>query len=299
MPELIDDLFASFVRDLKASGMSDQTVKTYRYSMKSFTRWLEAARRPVTDESLTKHAIVTWLGALTDDQKLAGNTRLTYFRGMRRFCRWLLAEGELQVDPFKNLQQPPPAETPVPILSDGEITSMIKVCSGKAFADRRDEAILRVFFDCGLRISELANLTVDDVDMSSDVVVVMGKGSRPRAVPFSAKTARSLDRYIRMRRQHKHAEDAGFWLSQRGSYSADGIDHRLRVRAAEAGVKDVHAHRFRHTFAHDWLAAEGQERDLMRLAGWTSTAMLARYGASAATQRAHDAKRKMRRGDRL
>ena len=69
--------------------------------------------------------------------------------------------------------------------------------------------------------------------------------------------------------------------------STDGARERIKVRAAQAGLSDrLHPHRFRHTFAHDYLMAGGQERDLKRLAGWTSDVMLERYGASTADARA-------------
>ena len=74
----------------------------------------------------------------------------------------------------------------------------------------------------------------------------------------------------------------------------------LKVRGAAAGIKDrLHPHRFRHTFAHDFLISGGQERDLKRLAGWTSDVMLERYGASAADVRAKEAANRLRRGDRV
>jgi integrase len=79
----------------------------------------------------------------------------------------------------------------------------------------------------------------------------------------------------------------------------DGVRERLNVRGALAGIKDLHPHRFRHTFAHDYLMAGGQERDLKRLAGWSSDVMLERYGASAADVRAKAAAQRMKRGDRV
>jgi integrase len=73
----------------------------------------------------------------------------------------------------------------------------------------------------------------------------------------------------------------------------------LERRALDAGIPHLHPHRFRHTFAHLWLAEGGQETDLMRLAGWRSREMVGRYAASAADQRAREAHQQMGIGDRL
>jgi integrase len=79
----------------------------------------------------------------------------------------------------------------------------------------------------------------------------------------------------------------------------EGARDVLHTRAAQAGVADVHPHRFRHTVAHRWLAGGGQERDVMTLAGWRSDDALSRYAASTAVERAHDAHRRLALGDRL
>lgn len=81
--------------------------------------------------------------------------------------------------------------------------------------------------------------------------------------------------------------------------SPDGVRERMQVRGAMAGIEDLHPHRFRHTFAHDFLMAGGQERDLKRLAGWSSDIMLERYGASVADEQAKSAAHRMKRGDRV
>ncbi len=81
--------------------------------------------------------------------------------------------------------------------------------------------------------------------------------------------------------------------------TADGVREGMKVRGAMAGIHNLHPHRFRHTFAHDFLMKGGQERDLKRLNGWTSDVMLERYGASAADARAKAAAQRMKRGDRV
>jgi len=88
-------------------------------------------------------------------------------------------------------------------------------------------------------------------------------------------------------------------LTQRGGLTPDGARERMAALGARAGLDHLHPHRFRHTFAHDFLMAGGQERDLKRLAGWTSDVMLERYGASAADARAKSAAQKLKRGDRV
>jgi site-specific recombinase XerD len=197
------------------------------------------------------------------------------------------------------MESPEPPLDPVPVLSVEDVAAMLKTCDGRSFYGLRDAAIIRVLFDTGIRIGELAAAAVDDVDFDLEVIVVVGKGSRVRACPFGAKTARALDRYLRARRSHAHSASPALWLSQRGRISTDGIDERLKHHARLAGLPPVHAHQFRHTFSHNWLAAGGQERDLMRLNGWRSPSMLARYGASLADQRARDAHRKLAPGDSL
>jgi site-specific recombinase XerD len=112
-------------------------------------------------------------------------------------------------------------------------------------------------------------------------------------VPFGAKTARALARYLRVRALHPHARSPRLLLGQRGPMTPDGARDVLNAHAAQAGVADVQPHRFRHTLAHRWLASGGQERNLMMLAGWRSDDVLSRYAASTAVERAHDAHRRL------
>jgi site-specific recombinase XerD len=107
-------------------------------------------------------------------------------------------------------------DQPVPVVSDADLKRLLDSCGGKGLEDRRDLAILRVFIDTGIRRTELAGMRVADVDFDLDVVIVLGKGRRERAVPFGRKTAKALDRYLRARTRHKQAHSERLWLGPKG-----------------------------------------------------------------------------------
>ena len=269
----------------------------YGQSITFYSRWLEAQGRAADLDELNRAAIREWLAQLADVNE--PSTVKTRYRGLFRFCGWLVDEDELAEHPMKTLSPPQPKAKPVPVLTDEELAALMKACAGKDFRDRRDEAMIRLLLDCGIRISELCGLTVEGVDLDQGMALVRGKGSKVRPVYFSARTVRAVDRYIRLRATQRWAHLDALFLTQRGALTPDGARDRMKVRGAQAGIEDLHPHRFRHTFAHDFLMNGGQERDLKRLAGWSSDVMLERYGASAADARAKAAAQRMKRGDRV
>jgi site-specific recombinase XerD len=219
---------------------------------------------------------------------------------LRRFYNWLIAEEIVEKSPMAGMSAPSVPDDPVPVLTDSDITALLKVTSGKGFEQRRDHAMIRLFLDTGIRLGEMAGLKLEDIDLDvHDAIYVVGKGSRPRAVVFDAKTGVALDRYLRDRAGHKRAKLPALWVGVRGAMGESGIAQMLRRRGAEANVDNLHPHRFRHTFAHHWKREGGSEDDLMRLVGWKSRAMLHRYAASAGVERALEAKRRIGIGDRL
>ncbi|WP_328424972.1 tyrosine-type recombinase/integrase [Micromonospora sp. NBC_00389] len=304
----IADLATSFRRHLRAAGKADRTQVLYGQSIRFFVAWLEAQGRPATLDNLTRHTITAWLADLSETVET--ETVRTRLRGMRRFCRWLETEGEVDKAPTVGVEMPSPVEKPNRTLTEDELTRMLKACSvprGRAgvwdraiFDGRRDELVIRLLADCGIRVSELAGLNLDDVDPDHEVIYVTGKGNRPRVVPYGARTGQALDRYTRIRAAHPKAKATNrLILSERGPLSADGIRWRLEQVGNAAGVADVHPHAFRHTAAHRWLTEGGSERGLMAVMGWRSDAMLSVYARSTQVERAHAEHRRMRLGDRI
>jgi len=298
--ESLESLRASFNRSLRVEGKAERTLVLYGQSITYFSAWLTAQGLDAELSSFSRANAVEWLDSLRE-RGLTSGTILTRWRGLRRFTNWLLAEDILRQDPLSGITVDKPEPAPVPILLDAELSALIGACKGKNFRDRRDEAAIRLLIDCGLRVSELTGIDMADLDLDSESVQVTGKGSRVRYAYFGARTGQALDRYVRQRAKHRHASSSALFLGERGRFTADGVRERLKVRAELAGLdsKAIHPHRFRHTNAHDFLLAGGQERDLKRLMGWRSDTMLERYGASAADHRAREAARRLRRGDRI
>ena len=138
-----------------------------------------------------------------------------------------------------NMRPPTVPEVPVPVVSDGELKKLLKTTEGKEFEKRRDAAILRVLIDCGIRLGELTNFRLDEVDFETQVLVMLGKGSRPRSVPFGAKTGQALDRYLRVRKGHHQASSPMLWLGSKGLLGDSGVSQMLRRRCADAGIDQL------------------------------------------------------------
>src|SRR5262249_46722067 len=149
---------------------------------------------------------------------------------------------------------------------ENQLRELIKACKGSSLRDKRDEALVRLMAETGMRAAETLALTVSDVQPLKEGMVTIhkGKGAKGRRAPFGPQTAASLDRYLRVRRHHALADLPALWLTMRGTkLSYQGLYDTLYQRAAIAGIEGFHLHKFRHTAATRWLNAGGSEGSLM------------------------------------
>lgn len=302
-------------RTMRSENKADRTIKTYMESVVAFGRWLlEDETRPLDPAAMDKGLMLDFMAAQVERHKPA--TASVRFRALQQFFKFLVAEGDIKSSPMAGMSPPIIPEEPVPVIPDADLDKLLRVTVGTGFFDRRDHACIRFFLDTGVRVAEAAGMDVDDVDLDACVARVLGKGRKPRAVPFGDKTAAALERYLKARATYVRektfhfktadgamaritATEGPFWVGIRGKFGADGIEQMFDRRCQEAKVAPVHPHQFRHTFSHHFLLNGGQEQDLMRLNGWRDRKMPGRYAASAGEERARKAHRNFSPGDRF
>lgn len=302
--------WAGLVRDwdrtLRAGNYPETTRYNYLLAVTQLARYLdsmlaepgfaEAADDPTRVARAHIEDFQAWMVCTR-----SAATAVNKHKALQQFFKWLVGEEEIQGSPMERVRQPKRPVKLILIIRDEETKLVLDTCKGADFVQLRDEAIIRLLYNTGARLSEVANLKLDDVDLDRDVVTYHGKGAKDRRVRIGPKTARAVSRYLRVRARRREAHLPLLWLAERGQrgLSANGIKLMLRRRGERAGVARVHAHRWRHNFAHEWKLAGGDTGDLMLLLGWASDDMPRHYGASAAAERAQQVQSRMGIGEGL
>lgn len=276
-------------RTLRAKAISPQTEDGYLSTARRWADWLVADGLDLEPEEVRDCDVEDFIAGIVVATSAANAA--FHYRNLRVYFGWLVKRKEITTgNPMATIDPPKVPEKLTPVFTAGDHVRLMDACAGENFLALRDKVLILLFTDTGARVSEIAKLDLDSITPGASLAKVMGKGSKERLVGYTPDTALALTRYVEARQ--KLADERGvassrLWLGQWGRpLSVHGVQTMLCRRGERAGVANVHAHRFRHTYAHDWMINQGSNEGLMATGGWSSFKMVEHYGKVARASRA-------------
>lgn len=269
-----------YLKELARRGASEHTIRNYRIDLEEFAGYLNQAE-PVQVAAIDLFVLREWLGHLYD-LNLEAVTIRRKLAAVRSLFKFLLAEGILGRNPARLLRTPKAPKTlprvPTPEQTNHLVDAVAKNQLERPFPER-DLLIFELLYGCGLRISELAGLDLTDIDRGERWIVVLGKGNKQRQVPFGAKAASALDRYLTVRPAAAGSKEQPLLLNFRGQrLSVRGIRGIVKQYARlVAGDDAVHPHTLRHAFATHLLTAGADLRSIQELLGHSRLSTTQKY----------------------
>ena len=195
MPAIDHPLIDQFLDALwLEKGLSDNTRSSYRSDLALFNGWLQ--ERGIELPQAGRELILDHLGWRLDNSYKPRSTA-RFLSGLRGFYRYLLREKLIAIDPTLQVEMPQLGRPLPKSLSEADVEALLKAPDLSEAIGQRDRAMLEVLYACGLRVTELVSLTLDQINLRQGVLRVMGKGSKERLVPMGEEAVVWLERYLR------------------------------------------------------------------------------------------------------
>jgi integrase/recombinase XerC len=282
MPDLGEHI-QRYLDELRRQNVSAHTLRNYASDLDQFLAYFTVPDKPPpTPDQFDVLAMREWLGHLYR-QRLTAVSMRRKLAAVRSFFKYLMRESVIPTN-VARLVRTPKAPKSLPSVMTAEQTNAL-VDGIPATADKmerpypaRDLAIFELLYGCGLRISELVGLNLDDFDFGDRWVRIRGKGRKERQVPFAAKAADSLDRYRAIRTPEQPAERALF-LNHRGQRLTDRGARGIVKFYAQwiTGDSSIHPHSLRHAYATHLLSDGADLRAIQELLGHAQLSTTQKY----------------------
>jgi len=269
-----------YLDELKRTAASSHTIDAYAADLRQFLEFLAPPElEPPEPRAIDTLILREWLAGLYRDELTAVTIRrkLAAVRGLFRF---LLREGIVTVNVARLMRTPKAPQKLPEVMTAEQVNTLIDGVASQRIErpfPARDRAIFELLYGCGLRISELAGLDLEDVDRAQGWLRVRGKGRKERLVPLPGKAAEALQQYW-AQRPVVRGERAVF-LNHRGGRLTDrGMRGIVKLYATLlAGDPSIHPHSFRHAYATHLLADGADLRAIQELLGHARLSTTQKY----------------------
>jgi site-specific recombinase XerD len=290
----LDRLIDNYLQCCTAEGKSRKTIEWYEANLKRFSQFLKRehlggaisdigppeARRFILH---LQNDVRRWETSpfINDTKGLSPHTIHGYASAIKAFWSWLPDEGYTPENCMTRLKCPRTPRKIIPTFSAEQIQRLLGALDPGTPTGFRDYAIILVFIDTGIRLSELVNLRLEDIDFGQSCFLVNGKGNKERVVPFGSQVRRALWRYLgTVRPDPESSQVSRFFLSRQGfplkPRAVQSMISRAGRRANVSGVR-CSPHTFRHTFAKQYLLNGGDVFSLQRILGHASLEIVRLY----------------------
>ncbi len=257
----------SFVCHLERERrLSPRTVSSYQRDLEVLRKYCE--KREIFSWDCLNPAQARGFVGESYRRGLSGRSISRMLSSSRSFFRYQIREGLLQANPFDGIRAPKSAKSLPKVLTVEQAMRLVEL-EGDDMLTVRDRAIVELFYSSGLRLSELAGLDVQDLDLNQKMVRVQGKGSKTRIVPVGSHCATALRAWLSVRAEWTDASQTAVFVSARRTrITSRAIQKMLERRALAQGIElQVHPHVLRHSFATHVLESSGDIRAVQELLG--------------------------------
>ena len=231
-------------------GLSDNTQESYRRDLAQFAVWLNQQGQQLTSADV---ALIQSYLDVRLQQKLSSRTSARFLSCVRGFYRYLLRENRISENPVALVDNPKLSRSLPKSLSETDVEALLAAPDLSDPIGLRDRTMLEVLYACGLRVTELVELTMPQINLRQNVVRVMGKGSKERLIPMGEEAASWLVRYLREARPallNNMPDEVVFPSSRAQPMTRQTFWYRIKHWATVAGInKELSPHTLRHAFA--------------------------------------------------
>lgn len=288
------NLLGTYKIQARTEGKSPNTVRIYMTALSILQRFLERKGFSTDVTQIGHEMLREFTGYLqntkafmehpfTEPQKkgLTGHTINCYLRAIRAFWSWLVTEEIIEINPFDKLKIPKPPKKVITPFSEEQIRALLSAINTSSSIGYRDWTVILTLLDTGVRVSELTDLKLVNVNLEQRYLKISGKGNKERVVPIGALIQRTLARYIRKYRPAPaYPLSDNLFLTRAGMpLTPNRVETVIEQYAKKAGIEGVRAspHTFRHTFAILYLRNGGDIFTLQRILGHETLEMVRNY----------------------